>query len=64
MRDGHDVQVVDAASGEDITRLILAQIVLEDAKTPGSVFPLTYCDRMIVESVGAKATSGKRVALH
>lgn len=54
VRDGHDVRVVDAATGEDITRLILAQIVLEDAKTPDSVFPLDVLRQMIVAS--GKAT--------
>ncbi|MGO9519053.1 MAG: polyhydroxyalkanoate synthesis regulator DNA-binding domain-containing protein [Candidatus Korobacteraceae bacterium] len=54
VRDGYDVQVVDAASGEDITRFILAQIVLEDAKTPDSVFPLDVLRQMIV--VSGKAT--------
>src|SRR6516225_3870105 len=50
VRDGYDVSVVDAATGEDITRLILAQIVLEDAKTPDSVFPLDVLRQMIVAS--------------
>jgi len=54
VRDGYDVRVIDAASGEDITRLILAQIVLEDAKTPDSVFPLDVLRQMIVAS--GKAT--------
>ena len=54
VRDGHDVRVLDAASGEDITRLILAQIVLDDAKTPDSVFPLDVLRQMIVAS--GKAT--------
>ena len=38
VRDGHDVRVVDAATGEDLTRLILAQIVVEDAKSAGFRF--------------------------
>ena len=50
VRDGHDVRVVDASSGEDLTRLILAQIVVEDAKAPGSVFPLDVLRQMIVAS--------------
>lgn len=54
VRDGHDVRVIDAANGEDITRLILAQIVLDDAKTPDSVFPLDVLRQMIVAS--GKAT--------
>jgi len=54
VRDGNDVRVVDAASGEDITRLILAQIVLEDAKASDSSFPLDVLRQMVVAS--GKAT--------
>ncbi len=54
VRDGSDVRVIDAASGEDITRLVLAQIVLDDAKTPNSVFPLDVLRQMVVAS--GKAT--------
>jgi polyhydroxyalkanoate synthesis repressor PhaR len=50
VRDGHDVRVVDAGTGEDLTRLVLAQIVLDDAKTPDSVFPLDVLRQMIVAS--------------
>jgi polyhydroxyalkanoate synthesis repressor PhaR len=50
VRDGHDVRVVDAATGDDLTRLVLAQIVLEDAKTPNSVFPLDVLRQMILAS--------------
>jgi polyhydroxyalkanoate synthesis repressor PhaR len=50
VREGHDVRVVDAASGEDLTRLILAQIVVEDARAPDSVFPLDVLRQMIVAS--------------
>jgi len=50
LRDGHDVRVVDAASGKDITRLILTQIIIEDAKTPESAFPLDLLRQMIVTS--------------
>ncbi|HEX8713110.1 MAG TPA: polyhydroxyalkanoate synthesis regulator DNA-binding domain-containing protein [Terracidiphilus sp.] len=50
VRDGYDVRVVDAATREDITRLILAQIVLEDAKTPDSIFPLDVLRQMILAS--------------
>ena len=54
VREGHDVRVLDAATGEDITRLVLAQIVLDDAKLPDSVFPLDVLRQMIVAS--GKAT--------
>jgi polyhydroxyalkanoate synthesis repressor PhaR len=60
VREGHDVRVVDAASGEDLTRLILAQIVVEDAKAPGSVFPLDVLRQMIVASGRATQESALR----
>jgi len=60
VRDGYDVRVVDAATGEDITRMILAQIVLEDAKTPDSVFPLDVLRQMIVASGKATQESALR----
>lgn len=50
LRSGHDVRVVDAASGKDITRLILTQIITEDAKTPDSTFPLDLLRQMIITS--------------
>src|SRR5215469_16382193 len=39
VRDGHDLRVIDAATGQDITRLILAQIVLDDANLFNTVCP-------------------------
>jgi polyhydroxyalkanoate synthesis repressor PhaR len=54
VREGYDVRVIEAASNEDITRLVLAQIVLDDAKTPNSVFPLDVLRQMVVAS--GKAT--------
>jgi len=49
LQQGYDVQVIDAA-GEDITRLILTQIIVEDAKTPGSDFPLDLLRQMVIAS--------------
>ena len=60
VREGQDVRVVDAATGEDLTRLILAQIVVEDAKTPDSVFPLDVLRQMIVASGRATQESALR----
>ena len=53
-----DVQVVDATTGEDITRLILTQIIVEDAKTTNSDFPLDVLRQMVIASgrVGQKST--------
>ena len=50
LKDGHDVRVVDAASGRDITRLVLTQIIVEDAKAPDSAFPLDLLREMIISS--------------
>lgn len=50
VRDGIDVRVVDANSGEDLTRLILTQIIVENAKVPDSAFPLDMLKQMVIAS--------------
>ena len=50
LQAGNEVQVIDAVSGEDITRLILTQIIVEDAKAPDSSFPLDLLRQMVVAS--------------
>lgn len=60
LKDGDDVRVVDAASGNDITRLILTQIIVEDAKTPDSSFPLDLLRQMIVSSGRASQETALR----
>jgi polyhydroxyalkanoate synthesis repressor PhaR len=50
LQRGEDVQVVDASTGEDITRLILTQIIVEDAKTTDSTFPLDVLRQMVIAS--------------
>ena len=57
LQQGNDVQVIDAASGEDITRLILTQIIVEDAKTADSNFPLDLLRQMVVASGRASQES-------
>ncbi len=47
---GYDVRVIDVASGEDITRVILTQIIAEGAKTPDSSFPLDILRQMVIAS--------------
>jgi polyhydroxyalkanoate synthesis repressor PhaR len=54
VRQGLDVRVVDAATGEDLTRWVLTQIVVEKAKAPDSAFPLDVLRQMVVAS--GKAT--------
>jgi polyhydroxyalkanoate synthesis repressor PhaR len=50
VREGRDVQVVDAVSGEDRTRAVLTQIVVEHAKDDHSAFPLDVLRQMVVAS--------------
>lgn len=60
LRKGHEVAVVDAASGKDITRLVLTQIIIEDAKTPDSAFPLDLLRQMIITSGRASQETALR----
>jgi len=50
VKEGRDVKVVDAASGEDITRVVLTQIIMDDAKGSDSGFPLDILRQMVVAS--------------
>lgn len=50
VREGNEVQVLDAATGEDLTRLILTQIIVEHAKSRQSEFPLDVLRQMVVAS--------------
>ena len=40
VRNGKDLQVVDAKTGEDLTRVTLTQIIVEDAKEQPTGLPL------------------------
>jgi polyhydroxyalkanoate synthesis repressor PhaR len=48
VRNGKDVQVVDAGTGEDITRVTLTQIIVEDAKGQPAGLPLELLRQLIV----------------
>jgi polyhydroxyalkanoate synthesis repressor PhaR len=48
LRQGIDVQAIDVATGEDITRLILTQIIVEGAKERDSGLPLDILRQMVV----------------
>jgi polyhydroxyalkanoate synthesis repressor PhaR len=50
VRNGTDVQVVDASSGEDLTRVTLTQIIVEDAKGQPTGLPLELLKQLIVAS--------------
>lgn len=57
VQGGSDVQVLDASSGEDITRFVMTQIITEYAKAPDSVFPLDILRQMVVASGKASQAS-------
>lgn len=48
VRQGTDVQVVDAKTGEDLTRVVLTQIILEDAKDQPAGLPLELLRQLIM----------------
>jgi polyhydroxyalkanoate synthesis repressor PhaR len=50
IREGADVQVVDARTGEDLTRLILTQIILEDAKGREFALPSDILRQLVIAS--------------
>ncbi len=50
IREGAEVQVLDARTGEDLTRVVLTQIIMEDAKGRGSGLPLDLLRQLIVAS--------------
>ena len=50
VREGAEVQVVDAKSGDDITRVILTQIIHEDARQKKGELPLPFLRELIITS--------------
>lgn len=50
VRDGNDVHVLDAKTGEDLTRVTLTQIIVEDAKGQGAGLPLEFLRQLIIAS--------------
>jgi polyhydroxyalkanoate synthesis repressor PhaR len=48
IRDGSQVQVVDAKTNEDVTRIVLTQIILGDAKERPTGLPLELLRQLIV----------------
>lgn len=48
IRQGEDVQVVDARTGEDLTRVILTQIIVEDVKGDPAGLPLDLLRQLVM----------------
>ena len=51
IREGKDVQVLDAKTGEDVTAFILTQIVLEEARNKNALLPAPLL-HLIIRSGG------------
>jgi polyhydroxyalkanoate synthesis repressor PhaR len=54
IRAGADVQVVDAKTGQDLTRVTLTQIIMEDARDKPAGLPLELLRQLIVASDHAR----------
>jgi polyhydroxyalkanoate synthesis repressor PhaR len=50
IRNGTDVQVLDAKTGQDLTRVTLTQIILEDARDQPAGMPLDLLRNLIMTS--------------
>ncbi len=50
VRAGREVRVVDAQSGQDLTRVVLTQIITEDAKDKPTGLPLELLRQLIIAS--------------
>ena len=50
IRAGREVRVVDAKSGRDLTRVLLTQIITEDAKDKPTGLPLELLRQLIIAS--------------
>jgi len=50
IRIGKDVQVVDAQTGDDLTRVTLTQIIMDDARQQPTGLPLELLRQLIISS--------------
>ncbi len=50
VREGRDVKVLDAQSGEDVTRVTLTQIIMDDAKQQPTGLPIELLRQLIISS--------------
>lgn len=50
VRNGKEVQIVDAKTGEDVTRVTLTQVIVEDAKDQPAGLPVELLRQLIVAS--------------
>lgn len=48
IRTGEEIRVEDAKTGEDVTRVVLTQIIVEDAKGPKEGLPLELLRQLVL----------------
>ncbi len=56
IKEGHEVQVVDNVTGSDLTALTLTQIIYEQEKTKGGIFPRTLLAN-VIKTGGARISA-------
>jgi len=59
VREGHEVKVVDATSGEDLTGVTLAQVILENERAHKTAFPAAFLHQLIKHGEVAQQTFQK-----
>jgi polyhydroxyalkanoate synthesis repressor PhaR len=47
IRDGHDIRVIDTKTKEDITKQVLAQIIMEEEKNQNDILPMSLFYKII-----------------
>ncbi|MEM7008565.1 MAG: polyhydroxyalkanoate synthesis regulator DNA-binding domain-containing protein [Thermodesulfobacteriota bacterium] len=47
IREGSEIKVIDSQSGEDITKLILIQVILESEKNKEDILPVSFLHMLI-----------------
>jgi len=47
IRSGQDIQVIDSRTGEDVTKSILIQVILEEEKSKNSILPAEFLFQLI-----------------
>lgn len=47
VRDGSDVRVIDSTSGEDVTKAVLIQVILEEEKKNKTVLPTEFLFQLL-----------------
>jgi polyhydroxyalkanoate synthesis repressor PhaR len=54
IREGNEVKVVDATTGEDLTSVTLAQVILESERAHKTAFPAAFLHQLIQHGASAQ----------